>query len=73
MSATTETRYEFAPQDRPTFPGPPAAPAHPVGRRLGYAAVALQLGDTATLGNGLVNGNVASLSGALGVCVAQAK
>ncbi|TWB60550.1 MFS transporter [Nitrospirillum viridazoti] len=64
--------YAFQPEERPTFVGSPAAPAHPAGRRLGYAAVAVLVGVAATLGNALVNVNLASLSGALGVYVDQA-
>ena len=64
--------YQFAPEERPTFPGSPAIPTHPFGRRLGYVAVAVLVGVTATLGNALVNVNIASLSGAMGVYVEQA-
>jgi MFS family permease len=64
--------YQFAPEERPTFPGSPAVPTHPLVRRVGYVAVALLVGITATLGNALVNVNIASLSGAMGVYVEQA-
>lgn len=71
MTATGDD-YAFRPEERPTFVGSPAAPAHPLGRRLGYAAVAVLVGVAATLGNALVNVNLASLSGALGVYIDQA-
>ncbi|WP_044559948.1 MFS transporter [Azospirillum sp. B4] len=72
MTLFPEDRHQFRPEERPTFPGSPAAPAHPLARRLGYAAVAVLVGVASTLGNALVNVNVASLSGALGVYVDQA-
>ena len=71
MSASVTERYQFAPEERPTFPGSPAIPSHPIARRLGYAGVAILVGVTATLGNALVTVNVAGLSGALGVYVTQ--
>ncbi|MDE1145877.1 MAG: MFS transporter [Azospirillaceae bacterium] len=72
MSASTDQDYQFAPNERPAFPGSPAAPSHPTLRRLGYAAVAVLVGVTATLGNALVNVNLANLTGALGVYIDQA-
>ncbi|MBB6252020.1 MFS transporter [Nitrospirillum iridis] len=72
MTASTQDGYEFKPEERPTFPGSPAAPTHPWGRRLGYAAVAVLVGVASTLGNALVNVNLASLAGALGVYIDQA-
>ncbi|MEA1674764.1 MFS transporter [Nitrospirillum sp. BR 11163] len=70
MSVTGD--YSFRPEERPTFAGSPAAPAHPLGRRLGYAAVAVLVGVASTLGNALVNVNLANLSGALGIYIDQA-
>jgi len=64
--------YDYAPHERPTFPGSPYTPAHTPGRRLGYAAIGLAAGLCCTLGNGLVNVNVANLSGSLGLYVVQA-
>lgn len=64
--------YQFAPEERPAFPGSPFAPSHPVSRRLGYIAIALLVGLTATLGNALVTVNLAGLSGGLGLYVAEA-
>src|SRR6187402_717079 len=64
--------YVFRPEERPTFPGSPFAPAHTLPQRLAYGAVGLLVGATATLGNGLVNVNVANLSGALGTYAVQA-
>ena len=64
--------YEFAPEERPLFPGSPYSPRHPLPRRLAYVGIAIILALTATLGNGLVTVNLPNLSGALGVYVAQA-
>lgn len=57
--------YEWAPHERPLFPGSPATPAHPARRRVRYVATAILMGVTATLGNGLVTTNVSTLQGAL--------
>ena len=64
--------YVFRPEERPTFPGSPFVPAHTLKQRLGYGAVGLLVGTTATFGNGLVNVNVTNLSGALGTYAVQA-
>lgn len=72
MSHTAESDYRFAPHERPTLPGGPFTPPHPGRRRLGYVAVALLVGITATLGNALVNVNISSLAGSLGLDTAQA-
>lgn len=59
--------YPFAPHERPTFPGSPFTPSHPAKRRVGYAAIALAAGLASTFNNGLVNVNVANISGGLGL------
>jgi hypothetical protein len=64
--------YSFQPDEHPTIPGSPYTPRHHPWRRIGYAALGLLIGLTATIGNALINVNLASLSGALGVYVAQA-
>lgn len=53
------------------FGGSPATPPHPLRRRLAYAAVGTLIGSVSTFGNALVTVNVASLSGALGLYIAQ--
>jgi len=72
MSRPPSPAYEFAPEERPLFPGSPYSPQHPRLRRLGYAAIAVVMAIAATLGNALVSVNLPNLSGALGVYVAQA-
>jgi hypothetical protein len=72
MSRPPSPAYEFAPEERPLFPGSPYSPQHPRLRRLGYAAIAVVMAIAATLGNALVTVNLPNLSGALGVYVAQA-
>ena len=64
-SGVVRPEYQFAPEERPIFPGSPAAPAHPLGRRLTYALIAVIVGISATLGNALVTVNLANLQGAL--------
>jgi len=71
MSVATEAVYQFAPEERPTFPGSPASPALSGWYRLGYAAIALLIGATATFGNALITVNLSNLSGSMGVYVAQ--
>lgn len=67
-----EIEYTFRQEERPTFPGSPFSPAHPLRHRLGYAAIALLVAITASLGNALVTVNINNLSGALGVYLAEA-
>ncbi|MDB5734614.1 MAG: transporter [Alphaproteobacteria bacterium] len=64
--------YQFAPEERPAFPGSPFAPSHPIKRRLAYAAIGIVTGIGSTFGNALINVNVPSLSGPLGLYVAEA-
>lgn len=64
--------YVFRPEEQPAFPGSPFAPALTLPRRIGYGAVGVLVGASSSLGNGLVNVNVANLSGALGTFVVQA-
>ncbi|UAL10185.1 MFS transporter [Caulobacter segnis] len=68
----SESSYVYADHERPAFPGSPFSPVHSGGRRLAYGLAALVLAVVATLGNGLVNVNVANLSGSMGVYAAQA-
>lgn len=63
--------YEFALEDQPAFPGGPYSPPHPPVRRIGYAAVGLYLGATATFANATITVNVPNLSGELAMYVAQ--
>jgi hypothetical protein len=64
--------YAFAPEERPAMPGSPYTPALSTGRRVAYFAVALLTGPASTFGNALVNTNVTSLAGEMGVFIAQA-
>ena len=54
------------------MPGSPYMPALSTPRRIACFCVALLTGPASTFGNALVNTNVASLAGELGVFVAQA-
>src|SRR5271154_3872244 len=64
--------YQFAPDERPAFVGSPFSPQHPSWRRAMFACVALLTGVCATFPNALVTVNVGSISGSLGLYVAQA-
>jgi hypothetical protein len=68
----TERSYQFAPEERPLFPGSPFSPSHPIPRRLAYGAIGVVVASATTFTNALINVNVPSLSGPLGVYVAQA-
>lgn len=72
MAAVSTTEYQFAPEERATFPGSPHTPAHPAPRRLGYALLGSLAGAGATFGNGLVNVNVGGLYGYAGLYVHEA-
>ena len=71
MPADAEGGYEFRQEDRPTFPGGPFAPPHPPLRRVGYAAIGLWIGATATFANATVTVNIANLSGEYAAYVAE--
>jgi hypothetical protein len=64
--------YEFAAEERPTSPGAPFNPAHPLKLRLAYGAIGACTGIASTFGNALTNVNVANLSGTLGFYLALA-
>ena len=71
MTGATEP-YHFASQERPGFPGSPFTPSHPLPRSIGYGAIAVLAGIGSTLGNGLVNVNVANIAGDQGLFIAEA-
>lgn len=62
-----ERPWEFAPHERPSMPGSPATPHHPLPRRVAYGLIALLVGLTGGLGNALVSVNTTTLQGALGL------
>jgi hypothetical protein len=72
MSVATEGDYQFAPEERPAFPGSPFSPAHHPYRRLAFGAAGLVCGIGSTFGNALVTVNTANLAGDLGVYVVTA-
>ncbi|HEY2010657.1 MAG TPA: MFS transporter [Rhizomicrobium sp.] len=69
---TVVGEYEFAPEERPTLPGSPFNPTHPLKLRLAYGAVGACTGMTATFGNALTNVNINNLSGPIGLYLALA-
>ena len=64
--------YRFSPDERPVLPGAPFTPRHTGGRRAAYAAVGVVLAIAATFPNALVQVNVGTIAGSLGLYVAQA-
>src|ERR1700683_2624563 len=72
MAVTNTPVDQFAPAERPAFPGSPFTPWLPVWHRVAYAGVGVLTGLCSTFGNALVNVNVANISGSLGLYVAQA-
>ncbi|WP_197684992.1 hypothetical protein [Bradyrhizobium canariense] len=66
------TNYQFAPDEAPTFPGSPFAPRHNPWRRVGYAATGTLVGIATSFPNALTSVNVGTISGSLGLYVAQA-
>ena len=69
---TTVGEFAFAPEERPTFPGSPFNPVHPLKLRLAFGAVGACTGIASTFGNALTNVNVANLAGPLGLYLALA-
>jgi MFS family permease len=63
--------YQFAPDERPVFVGSPFSPQHSAWRRAIFACVGLLTGLCSTFPNALVTVNVGSISGSLGLYVAQ--
>ncbi|THD63862.1 MFS transporter [Phenylobacterium sp.] len=63
--------YQFLPDERPSFPGSPFVPRHPLGRRIAYALVGVLIGVLSTFPNALISANVANLPGAMDSYVAQ--
>jgi hypothetical protein len=64
--------YSFSEEERPTFPGSPFAPKISARRRCAYAVAACITGVGCTFGNALTNVNVQTISGFLGLYVAEA-
>jgi len=62
---------KWLPHERPTLPGSPSNPHHPLGRRIAFLIVGLIVGITGGLGNALVSVNLPYLQGSLGVYSAE--
>jgi MFS family permease len=63
--------YVFKPHERPTLPGSPANPEHPIGRRTGYLLAAILVGMTGGLGSALLTVNLPFVQGTLGLSPAE--
>ena len=68
---TARDAYTFTADERAAIPGSPYAPVHTRSRRIAYACVGLLTGLATTFPNTLVNANIPSLAGELGVDIAQ--
>jgi hypothetical protein len=68
---TTDSDYQFSEQERPRFMGAPFVPAHPLERKLLYAAVGLYLGIGSTFANSLITTNVSILGGSMGLYLTE--
>lgn len=64
--------YVFKPHERPTLPGSPANPEHPIGRRTGYLLAAIIVGMTGGLGSALLTVNLPFVQGTLGLSPGEA-
>lgn len=71
VAPAIELPYVFQPEDRPILPGSPYAPAHPLSRRIAYAIVGTCLGVAALFGNALIQVNLQTLGGGLGLTFEQ--
>jgi hypothetical protein len=67
----TAGEYVFAPHERPSMPGSPYAPSHPLRRKLGYVVVAIIMAMSASLSNAIISVNTQSLAGAMGVTTTE--
>ncbi|SEI99356.1 MFS transporter [Pseudomonas sp. NFR16] len=65
------TPRDWAPHERPTMPGSPSTPLHPVPKRWAFAIVGVIVALTGGLGNALVVANLQYLQGALGATQAE--
>ncbi len=57
---------QWLPHERPTFPGSPSTPLHPLRRRIQFAVVGVIVALTGGLSNALVTANLVNLQGTLG-------
>jgi MFS family permease len=74
MSDHIGDRYaprQWHPDERPTLPGGPSFPKHPMPRRIAYFLIGTLVTLTGGLGNALVTVNLVNLQGTLGVFSAE--
>jgi MFS family permease len=65
------TPRSWLPHERPSLPGSPSTPEHPLPKRLAFALVSLLVALTGGLGNSLVIANLPYLQGVLGATTAE--
>jgi hypothetical protein len=71
-STLPQFTYQFAPEERPVFPGAPYSPRHTPAHRALYALSALVMAMASGFSNGLVTTNIVSISGELGLYLDEA-
>lgn len=59
--------YQYKPHERPSFPGSPGKPDHPVRRKVAYFIIGILLGIVAGLQNGLLTAALPQIQGSLGL------
>ena len=71
MQETDYDHYEFSDSERPILPGAPFVPRQSPLMKVGYTALAMFCGISATLPNALITVNIPSLAGAQGLDLTQ--
>ena len=66
------SEYTFSPEEKPLFPGSPYFARHTLRNRLLYAVSAAVMALGSGLGNGMITANLTSISGEMGLYVAEA-
>lgn len=70
-SAPSTETYDFAPEERPLFPGSPYTPRHSMPRQIGYLAVGTCAAVGASFPNALITTNSATIAGSLGLYASE--
>lgn len=66
------SEYRFSPEEKPLFPGAPYSPRHTRRNRVLYAVSAGVMALGSGLGNGMITANLTSISGDMGLYLAEA-
>ncbi|MBF7015812.1 MFS transporter, partial [Novosphingobium sp. HR1a] len=71
MTASS-SEYRFSPEEKPLFPGSPFSARHTPRNKVLYATSAAVMALGSGLGNGMITANLASISGEMGLYLAEA-